>query len=140
MNYLLDTCALSETVRRRPDPRVLECLRRLPQADCYLSVLTLGEIRGGLTLLPESKRKQQLQAWLEEALPGDFRHRILPVTSEIALRWGETTAQAQSKGRILPAIDGLIAATAQEHRLVVVTRNVRHMKFSGVQVLNPWES
>jgi toxin FitB len=140
MNYLLDTCALSETVRQRPDPRVLECLRRLPQTDCYLSVLTLGEIRSGLALLPDSERKQQLQAWLEEVLPGDFRHRILPVTDEIALRWGETTAQAQLKGRVLPAIDGLIAATAQEHRLVVVTRNVRHMKLAGVQILNPWES
>jgi predicted nucleic acid-binding protein len=105
----------------------------------YLSVLTLGEIRKGATLLPASAKRTQLKRWLEIDLPAQFADRLLPINGEIAEIWDAIAGRAQLRGITLPIIDGLMAATAKHHDLTVVTRNVRDFSAWEVPVTNPWE-
>jgi predicted nucleic acid-binding protein len=123
-----------------PDPRVNAWVLAQDEAALHLSVVTIGELRKGLTILPESKRRSQLQDWLENDLIPLFRGRVLPVTQLIADRWGVLSGMRQMAGRPLSMADGLIAATGLEHGLVVVTRNVRDYEGLGVTLLNPWEA
>ena len=106
----------------------------------FLSVVSLGEIFKGLTMLPESKRRQELQRWIDDTLRPWFNGRILHVTERIAERWGVLAGEYQRKGRVLTMADGLIAATALEHDLTVVTRNVRDFADLGIGVFNPWST
>src|ERR1700681_706703 len=123
--FLLDTNVLSEFNRRgEPDPLVKQWLETADTGSLHASVLTLGEIRFGVELLPPSKRRIQLEQWLDRDLPEWFGERILPIDQSIADRWGLVRAQAQIKGRPLSVIDALLAATALEHDLTVVSRNV----------------
>ena len=137
--FLLDTNIPSEGIRTRPDPRVNAWVRAQDDAALRLSAITIGELRKGLTILPESKRRSQLQDWLENDLIPLFTGRILPVTQAIADRWGVLSGQRQIAGRPLSMADGLIAATALEHGLVLVTRNVRDYRDLAVTIRNPWE-
>lgn len=123
----------------RPDDAVVAAVRAIPDEQLFLSVLTVGEIAKGIALLAAGKRRNELAAWLA-GLEGQFSERILPVDSETGRLWGELTARAQKKGIIVPATDGLIAATALRHGLKVMTRNEKDFKASGVRVLNPWRS
>jgi predicted nucleic acid-binding protein len=138
--FLLDTNVLSELTRPKSDPQVENWLNTADDEQLFLSVISLGEIFKGLTILPESKRRQQLQRWVEETLRPWFDGRILPVSEHIALRWGILAGECQLKGKGLTAADGLIAATAMEHDLTLVTRNVRDFADLGIAVLNPWSS
>lgn len=103
----------------------------------YVSVLTVGEIRFGVGLLPSGKRRTELEQWLDWDLPEWFEGRILSVDQSIADRWGLLRAQAQMKGRPLSVIDALLAATALQHRLTVVSRNVSDFSVVGLAVVNP---
>jgi predicted nucleic acid-binding protein len=137
MNYLLDTNVLSETVRPHPDAGVLRWLEAAPQERLYISALTFGELRKGVSLLSEGKKRQNLLHWLEHELAGWFEGKILAVDKDVADKWGFCLAQI---GRTLPAIDSLIAATALTHNLVLVTRNIKDFEgIAGLEVLNPWE-
>jgi predicted nucleic acid-binding protein len=138
--FLLDTNCISELVRPRPDRRVMEWADAANEASLYLSVLTLGEIRKGLAALPQGTRRTKLETWLEVDLKSRFHDRILPVDAEVADRWGLLTAGAKRKGKPLPVIDGLLAATALHHNLTVVSRNTGDFARAGVAVLNPWEA
>lgn len=135
MSYLLDTNVLSELRRKQPDARVLQWFAQRPAGTLYLSVLTLGEIRKGVEALADQPRRLLLLDWLETKLPAFFSGRILGIDTAVAERWGRLVAQA---GRPLPAIDSLLAATAAQHGLILVTRNVRDVQGLGVQVINPW--
>jgi predicted nucleic acid-binding protein len=86
--FLLDTNIISEAVRPRPEPLVLEWLEAADESLLYLSVLTLGEIRKGLAILPQSKRRTQLETWLEVELRARFSGRILPIDAGVSDRWG----------------------------------------------------
>jgi len=101
-----------------------------------LSVLTLGEI--GKVLL--GKRRTHLETWLEVELQARFSGRIVPIDSAIADRWGLLASEAKRKGKGLPIIDGLLAATALHHNLTVVSRNASDLTNTQVQVLNPWQA
>ncbi len=135
MSYLLDTNVLSELRRKQPDARVRHWFTQRPAGTLYLSVLTLGEIRKGVEALADPARRLPLLDWLETALPAFFAGRILPIDAAVADRWGRLVAQA---GRPLPAIDSLLAATAAQHGLILVTRNGRDVQGMGVQVIDPW--
>lgn len=137
--YLLDTNCISEVINHRPEPRVVDWLKATDEVLLYLSVLTLGEIRKGAAVLPQSKRRTRLETWLELDLHVRFSGRILGIDAEIADRWGLLTAQAQHKGRPLAAVDGLLAATALHHNLTIVSRNVSDFSATHVAVLNPWD-
>jgi predicted nucleic acid-binding protein len=104
----------------------------------YLSVISLGEILKGITILPTSKRRTELQQWLDGTLRPWFGDSILRIDEPIAERWGILAGQCKLKGRPLKVANGLIAATALVHELAVVTRNVRDFDGLGVQMVNPW--
>lgn len=137
MSYLIDTNVLSELRRKSPDPGVVEWFSHRPPAVLHLSVLTLGEIRKGIESVSDESRRQSLLDWLETDLPRFFTGRILSVDGAVADRWGRLVASA---GRPLPAIDSLLAATATEHDLVLVTRNVKDFAGLPVNIFNPWSN
>jgi predicted nucleic acid-binding protein len=135
VSYLIDTNVLSELRRKAPDTQVVQWFARRPVATLYLSVLTLGELRKGIDAMADAARRLSLLDWLETELPAFFAGRILPIDAAVADRWGRIVAQA---GRPVPAVDSLLAATAAQHGLVLVTRNLRDVQDLGVPVLNPW--
>lgn len=105
--------------------------------DLFLSVISVGEIAKGIALLKEARRKDDLLIWMR-ALETHYADRVLGVDLETSHIWGELTAEAQKAGKIVPASDGLIAATARRYGLHVMTRNTEHFKATGVLLLNPW--
>lgn len=137
MSYLIDTNILSELRRKSANPGVVDWFSQRPATTLYLSVLTLGEIRKGIEGDSDASRRQSLLDWLETDLPAFFTGRVLPVDAAVADRWGRLVAAA---GRPLPAIDSLLAATALEHDLVLITRNVKDFVGLPVEIFNPWSS
>ena len=137
--FLLDTNCISEIVRIRPEPRVLAWIGDADEDLLHLSVLTFGEIRKGVAMLPQGKRRSGLETWLEVELQARFSGRILPIDEPVADRWGLLAANAKSKGKVLSIIDGLLAATAIHHNLTVVSRNVNDFAPTQVPVVNPWQ-
>ena len=138
MKTLLDTCTLSELRKPSPNPAVVAAVQAIPDAQLYVSVLSLGEIAKGIGLLAAGKKRDAHTAWLA-ALEVQFSDRIIGVDIETAKLWGELTARAQKKGIVIPATDGLIAATALRHGLHVMTRNESDFKASGARIVNPWQ-
>jgi tRNA(fMet)-specific endonuclease VapC len=138
-SYLLDTNVPSEFSRERPEPRVAQWLKAQPVATLFISAVTIGEIRKGLTILPPSRRRSELETWFQADLLTWFRNRILPVTYAIADRWGVLDGECQLRGTPLNSADGMIAATALEHSLTLVTRNVKDFTGLGVEIFDPWE-
>ena len=105
----------------------------------FLSVLTLGEIRKGIAGLRAAPRRTRLGSWLETDLRSRFSGHILPIDEAVADRWGALTALATHRGRPVPVIDGLLAATALHHNLTLVTRNASDVAATGALVMNPWD-
>jgi toxin FitB len=139
LSFLLDTCVISDAAKNA-DPGLEQWLRAQSPLDLHLSVLSLGEIRKGVELLPTGKKREKLRVWLDHDLPSQFAGRLLQITPEVALEWGRLTAVAQQSGRQLPVIDGLLLATAQVHGLVFVTRNINDIQGRGVPHLNPYST
>ena len=137
--FLLDTIIVSELVKPKPEANVTEWVQNIDESLLYLSVLTLGEIRRGIAALLQSRRRANLEAWLDKDLRARFDGRILVIDQEVADRWGLLTAAARNSGIVLPVIDGLLAATALEHNLTLVTRDTGQIPSMGVAVFNPWE-
>lgn len=135
MSYLLDTNIISEIARPKPNVNVLSWFNAIPNETLFLSVLTLGEIRKGVEMLPNSKRKEKLLLWLELELPAWFEDRILIIDQHVANMWGYLQSTAK---RSLPAIDSLIAATALHYELRLVTRNEKDFQYPNLQVINPF--
>lgn len=138
MSYLLDTCAVSELIKKQPDRWVCSWIGGQSEEGLHLSVLTLGEVQKGISKLPDGTRRHELQQWLDLDLRQRFAGRILDVTPAVARHWGTCQGMAERAGRRMPVIDGLIAATALAHDLAVVTRNGEDMAVSGVRIVDPW--
>lgn len=138
MKYLLDTCAISELRKPECPAALRQIVESADDAALFLSAVTLGEIQKGVSLLPAGKRRQELQAWLA-FLQSSFEDRILPIASDTSLIWGEITAKCQKAGYTLHSPDGLIAATAIQFGLRLVTRNVADFEPTGVLIVNPWQ-
>ena len=138
--FLLDTNVISELVKPRPEISVTTWVEDTDESLLYLSVLTLGEIRRGIAALPQSRRRAILEAWLNKDLRARFEDRILIIDQNVADRWGLLTAVARNSGIALPVIDGLLAATALEHNLTLVTRDTAQIPSMGVSVFNPWQN
>ncbi len=139
MTYLLDTNVISETIKRSPNMLVLEWLSSLEVNKCFLSILTLGEIRKGAEMLESYSKKQRLIHWLEVDLLKKFYGRIIYIDAQVADKWGYICSFVNNSKKI-SAIDSLIAASAMVHNLKLVTRNIKDFKeFIGLEILNPWE-
>lgn len=135
MSYLVDTNVLSELRRRDADANVAAWVQARPRQSLYLSVLSLGEIRKGIEGVADPAFRQTLTDWLEVELPNYFVGRLLGIDGHVADRWGRVQASA---GRMLPVIDGLLAATALQHDLTLVTRNTKDFAGLGVPLVDPW--
>lgn len=138
MSYLLDTCAISELVKKEPNANFLQWIHSTPEEDLFLSVITFGELEKGIHKLPEGKRRLELERWVSRDLAERFSGRVLDVNLEVATLWGQLLATAEERGFTLPAIDALVAASARSHRLTVVTRDTGPMRRCGVPFLDPW--
>ena len=138
MSWLLDTCALSEYVRKTPAPEVIRWLDEQDESSLFISVISLGEIEKGILKLRASdpRRSQKLTAWLGK-VEQRFAGRILALDTAALHVWTQIAATAELAGQPLPVMDGLIMATAQCHGLTVVTRNVQDFTLYP-QVFNPW--
>jgi predicted nucleic acid-binding protein len=139
MNYLLDTNVISELISKQPNKKVVEWIDRLDPSTIYLSVITIGELRKGIEKLPPSKRRDTVKEWLEGDLLLRFQGRILEITIEVMLIWGELTGRLEKQGRPITAIDSLIAATALGGNCHLVTRNEHDFQRAGVAIINPWK-
>lgn len=137
--FLLDTNVISELIKSEPDSNVLRWINETDETVLFLSVLTLGEIRNGIERLNSGKRRGRLESWLRVDLRLRFQGRILTIDETIAERWGALSATAAKKGRPVPVIDGLLAATALHHDLMLVTSNDRDVSGTGVPTLDPWK-
>jgi len=122
LNYLLDTCVMSELVKATPDENVINWINNTPDERLFLSVITIGEIRKGLTKLPDSKKKYRLTNWLNTLLE-NYEARIYPVDLAVAESWGTIQGKAENNGTPVASVDSLIAAVAQTHNLIIVTRS-----------------
>jgi predicted nucleic acid-binding protein len=138
--YLVDTNIPSELTRQQPDARVADFIRQAGKENLFLSVMTIGEICKGIDLLPVSQKRTTLEHWLTVDVRAWFAGRILPVTEAIAERWGHLAATARKQGVTLAVVDGVLAATAIENDLTLVTRNTKDYSALGVSLLNPWTS
>ena len=139
MKYLLDTCVISELVKTKPNKKVVSWITKHDEVNFYLSSLTFGELYKGISKLPASKRRKKLSQWIEHDLKERFTGKIFDIDLLVAKTWGEVQGASEATGNPMPAIDGLIAATAIAHDLTVVTRNVTYMQQSGAVLLNPWK-
>lgn len=138
MTYLLDTCLISETITKQPNQQVLDWLDAQLSEILYLSVITIGEIAKGISKLTVSKRKESLTKWLNETLPHRFKNRILGLDIATMILWGNLVAELEQNGRPLPAMDSLIAATAVQNSLTLVTCNEKDFAGTKVLIINPW--
>ncbi len=136
--FLLDTNVISELIKPRPEQRVTHWISDTDESLLYLSVLTLGEIRKGITTLPLTARRTALEAWLDRDLLLRFENRVLPIDLAVADRWGQLTESAAARKHPIPAIDGLLAATASQYNLTFVTRNKADIQGTGVPIFDPW--
>ena len=138
MSYLLDTCVLSEFARPEPESRVVRWLEKQDEDTLFASAITFGELARGVSRLPDGSKRRRLSAWLYTDLPERFSRRLLPISAEVALKWGEVSGSALRSGHQIGMADGLIGATGIVHSLVVVTRNVHHLSPTGAVVFDPW--
>lgn len=138
MKYLLDTCAVSELVSKKPNAKVVNWINNIDQNVFYLSVVTIGEIQKGIEKLADSQRKRLLQDWLVNDLLIKFNERIFIVDLQIMLTWGNLIARLEKQGQSIAAIDALIAAIALQESCCLVTRNENDFKNTGLNIINPW--
>lgn len=138
MNFLLDTNVVSEWTKPRPDGGVVAWLAEADEDRVFISVVTLAELRYGVERMPAGARRNRLDTWVKEQLPVRFEQRVLPIDSETADAWGRVMARGKTAGRPVGIMDAFIAATAERHRLTLVTRNVADFDALGVGIINPW--
>lgn len=145
MNFLLDTCIVSKLrkLSMHPDKRLETWINKHSQTQYFLSVVTIGEIQSGISKLQtgnktDLQKKMIFEDWLHGELIPRFSSRILGIDIEVMIKWGQLNGRNKSLGYNLPFADGLIAATALYHNLIVVTENTKDFEQSGVEIINPW--
>jgi len=137
MSFLLDTNAVSEWVKPRPNAGLIGWMESTDEDRVFISVISLAELHYGAERLAAGRRRSRLEEWLRHELPLRFEGRILPIDSNIAEAWGKTVLHSEAAGRPIGAMDAFLAATAEVHRLTLVTRNLADFRVLKA-VLNPW--
>jgi predicted nucleic acid-binding protein len=138
VSFLLDTNVVSEWVKSRPDRSVVAWLAAVDEDQVFISVVTLAELRYGIERMTAGSRRNRLAQWLQDALPPRFDGRILSIDHIVADVWGKVVARSEAAGRPIGAMDAFIAATAEAHGLILVTRNVSDFEASIKAIINPW--
>lgn len=138
MNFLLDTNAVSEWVKPRPNAGLIRWMESVDEDRLFLSVVTLAELRYGVERMPVGARRNRLDRWVGLELPRRFERRIVSVDPEVADVWGKVVAESESRGRPMSIIDAFLAATSQVHNFTLVTRNLSHFSLLK-SLLSPWE-
>lgn len=137
MNYLLDTCLISELRKPKPNQSVLDWFEAVDERCLFISALTIGELSYGIALLPDNAKKKDLEAWLR-SIEESYAELIIPVDEVAARIWGDMRAAAQVRGQNLSVVDGLLAATCSTYKLTLVTRNEKDFSLTGIEILNLW--
>lgn len=138
MKYLLDTCVISELVMPTPNRKVVDWLNELPSEVLFLCAITIGEVRKGLTKLPDFIKKERLTLWLNTLLE-EYKERIRSIDLMVCENWGVLQGNAEKAGTPMSSIDGLIAAITYTHNLTLVTRNESDFYPSNIPIINPWK-
>jgi predicted nucleic acid-binding protein len=138
VSFLLDTNVVSEWMKPHPNPGVVAWLADADEDRTFLSVVTLTELRHGIERLAAGNRRKRLDEWLQEELPLRFEGRILAIDRAVADACGKVVARGEARGRRMEAMDAFIAATAEVHRLTLITRNTSDFEFVVKNLLNPW--
>jgi toxin FitB len=136
--WLLDTNVLSELRRLKPEPKVVTFVAAQPLEQLYVSTVTFAEIRFGIELLDDANRRAALKDWLTHKVRPMFDQRVLPVTEDIMFKWRLLFEDGRKAGHTFSQPDLIIAATALDHGLTVVSRDTSDYERAGVPVLNPW--
>jgi predicted nucleic acid-binding protein len=136
--WLLDTNVISELRRPRPSARVRRFVAAQRLDDLYISTVTLAEIRFGIESLADSARRSELHGWLAHSVRPMFEQRVLGVTEDVMFKWRLLVEEGRKAGHTFSQPDLIIAATALEHGLTVVTRDVADFERARVPLLNPW--
>jgi predicted nucleic acid-binding protein len=139
VNFLLDINVLSEVRRPQPSPAVMAWLDNADEDRTFISVISLAELRRGISLMDDGRRRDALAEWLANDLPERFSGRILEVDRETAMRWGDLMAESRRRGVALATIDALLAAGALANKLTLVTRNTKDFEPFGIALMNPWD-
>jgi toxin FitB len=138
VKFLVDTNVVSEWVKPRPNEGVVAWMDEVDEDRVFISVVSLAELRHGVERMPSGARRRRLDEWLKEELPMRFEGRVLLIDRAVAEAWGRIVARCETAGRPISTMDGFIAATAEAHRLVLVTRNVSDFESSVKEIVNPW--
>jgi len=137
VKYLLDTCLISELPKTIPNQKVIDWLKKIPSDSLFISVITIGEIRKGLTKLQPSEKKERLTYWLNNLLKF-YSERILPIDLTVAEKWGNLQGNAEKAGKPMSSVDSLLAATASVHNLIMVTRNESDFEMGEISITRLW--
>ena len=137
---VLDTNIVSGMMRDEPSPEVLVWLDGWPTRELFVTAVTEAEVRTGIVLLPEGRRRRGLAEAAEHAFGSLFAGRVLPFDSGAARAYADIAAARRTAGRPLSQADGQIAAIARSHGMAVATRNVRDFEDMGMDLFNPWAS
>lgn len=138
MAYLIDTNVVSETLKPRPEPLVIEWVGGQIPNDLFLSSISLGELVRGARRVRDKAKRERFEIWINRDLSAQFRGRILPFDHRSAVIWGEIMGDGDRTGRPKPMADAQIAAVALAHDLTLVTRNIGDFAGMGMALFNPW--
>jgi predicted nucleic acid-binding protein len=138
--WLLDTNILSELRRPRPEPKVVTFVAGQPLESLHISSVTLAEIRFRIALMADASRRAELNDWLAHKVRPMFEQRVLPVTEDIMFKWRLLVEDGRRVGHTFSQPDLIIAATALEHGLTLVSRNTSDYEKARVTVHNPWRN
>ena len=139
--YLLDICAISEIFKKKPNKEFIHWVELQIDVNLFLSVITIGELEKGISKLTikQSQQRKKIEAWVRQDLQLRFDRRILPFDLATTTIWGSICGDLEKKGKPVSVIDVMIAATAIQHKLTIITRNDKDFcNISGAKLLNPW--
>ena len=136
--FLLDTNIISELLRPSPDPAVETWVDDRRATDLYFSAIGEAELRYGVAVLPDGRRRAALASAIEAILREDFTDRILPFDREAARDYADIAAMRRAAGRTVLPADSQIAAIARSRGMAIATRNVRDFENIGIEVIDPW--
>lgn len=137
---VLDTNVVSELMRPSPNPAVEAWLDRQPAASLFLSAISEAELRYGVAVMPEGKRRDTIAIEIERTLTRNFAGRILPFDSDAARAYASISADRRAAGQPGSQLDCQIAAIARSRGAAVATRNVSDFEGCGIAVIDPWRS